>query len=148
MSQTTTKINNYESVIILDPSLSEDEQKSFFQKNKVIVENYDGSVKAVDTWGTRPLANEINKLSRGAYFYSVFNGNSSCVAELERTMRINDKVLRFTHIKLDSDVELEKHYENYKEQLLESKKRYEEREAKFQARKAAAPKRFRKPTKG
>lgn len=148
MSVQTTRINQYESVVILDPSLSEDEQKDFFRKNKGIIENYDGEIKALDTWGTRPLANEINKVNRGAYFYSLFKANTDCVAELERTMRINDKVLRFAHIKLDAREDLDKHHANYTEVLTDAKKRYDEREAKFQARKAAAPKKFRKPSKG
>lgn len=142
-----TVINNYESVIILNPNATEEDQKNFFKKNKVIIEDHEGSLNHIDTWGARHLANPIKKLNRGVYFHTTFKANNKCVAELERTMKINDNVLRYFHTKLDSRVSIEKHLEITKESMEESKKRYEEREAKFQARRAAASKKFRKPSR-
>ena len=68
-----------------------------------------------------------------------FQAKSDCVAELERTMRINDKVLRFHHAKLDERMSLAKHVEAFHDLLMSSNKRQEEREAKVQARKSAGP---------
>ena len=53
-------------------------------------------------------------------------------------MRINDKVLRFMHTKLDSRVSLSKFMESFKKGLQESAQREREKEAKAQARRAAA----------
>lgn len=53
-------------------------------------------------------------------------------------MRINDKVLRFMHTKLDSRVSLAKFMESFKKGLQDSAHREKEKEAKMQARKAAA----------
>ena len=143
----SNEVNNYESVIILDPTTSEEEQKTFFRKNKEIIESFSGEMNHIDTWGQRYLANPINKVQRGTYFHSTFTANNECVAELERTMRINDSVLRFLHVRLDNRVPLVKHVEKFKEALVESKKRTEEREAKLQAKKAARSK-VRKPSVG
>jgi small subunit ribosomal protein S6 len=52
-------------------------------------------------------------------------------------MRINDKVLRFAHTRLDNRVSLAKHMESFKRGLQETANREKEREAKAQARRAA-----------
>jgi small subunit ribosomal protein S6 len=52
-------------------------------------------------------------------------------------MRINEKVLRFMHTRLDERASLVKHMEGFKKGLQESANKEKEREAKIQARKAA-----------
>ena len=130
-------IRNYESVYILKPDATEEVQKEFFQKNKSIIEKFKGEVHHVDTWGQRHLANEINKYNRGTYFHMTFKADPTCIQELERTMRINDSILRFHHHKLDGRITLDKHMENYKQILVDAKKRAEEKEARSQARRSA-----------
>jgi small subunit ribosomal protein S6 len=53
-------------------------------------------------------------------------------------MRINDKVVRFMHTRLDNRVSLAKHQETFKKGLQETMVREKEREAKIAARRAAA----------
>ncbi len=128
----------YEGVILVHSDASEDEQKELFTKNKNIIEKqYGGSVKHLDTWGKRNLSNPIEKAKRAIYFHTTFEANPQAIAELERTMRINDKVLRFMHTRLEDGMDLGTHLENFKNALAESAAREREREAKFQARKAA-----------
>lgn len=117
---------------------SEDEQKALFVKNKEIIEKqFGGTVKHLDTWGKRNLANPIEKSKRAVYFHTTFEANPQAITELERTMRINDRVLRFMHTRLEEGTNLDTHLENFKTALSESAAREREREAKFQARKAA-----------
>ncbi|MBC86847.1 MAG: 30S ribosomal protein S6 [Bdellovibrionaceae bacterium] len=142
----TANVNNYESVIILDPTLSEDQQKDFFKKHQATIKEYDGEINHLDTWGQRALANPIKKVHRGTYFHTTFTANSNCVAELERTMLINDSVLRFIHVRLDNRTPIAKHLEQFKEALVESNRRTQEREAKIQAKKAM--RKVRKPSVG
>lgn len=128
----------YEAVILVHPDASEEEQKTLFRKNKAIIEEqFGGSVKNLDTWGKRSLANPIEKLKKAIYFHTTFEANPQTIAELERTMRINDRVLRFMHTKLEEGTDLNAFLENFKKALSESAAREREREAKFQARKAA-----------
>jgi small subunit ribosomal protein S6 len=128
----------YEGVVLVHPDASEDDQKTLFKKNKAIIEDqFGGSLKTVDTWGKRTLSNPIEKIRKAVYFHVTFAANPAAIAELERTMRINDKVLRFMHTRLDDDMDLATHMENFKKSLAESAAREREREAKFQARKAA-----------
>lgn len=128
----------YEGVILVNADASEEEQKTLFKKNKAIIEEqFGGTVKNLDTWGKRKLSNMIEKAKTAYFFHTTFEANPQAIAELERTMRINDKVLRFMHTRLDEDTNLDTHLENFKKALAESAAREREREAKFQARKAA-----------
>ncbi len=135
---TPSSNNFYEVVVIMHPEATLEEQKNLFQKNKSIIEGFKGSVFNVDTWGKRNLANPIKKAKKGIYFFSMYEAQPAAVAELERTMGINDKVLRFMHAKLDNREALSKHYEAFKQGLQESIAREKEKEAKIAAKRAAA----------
>lgn len=127
----------YEAVIIVHPDATVDQQKELFRKNKATIESFKGSVHTLDTWGKRTLATPIGKNKKAIFFHTLFEAQGDAVAELERTMRINDKVLRFVHTRLDEREALAKHYENFKKGLAETANREREREAKAQLRKAA-----------
>lgn len=128
---------NYEAVIILHPDTTEDEQKQIFKKNVDIIKNFKGELNHLDTWGKRKLANPIENATRGIYFHTTFTAEGGAIQELERVMKINDRVLRYTHTRLDDRVSLAKHVESFKEALAETLNREKEREAKAQAKKAA-----------
>ena len=125
----------YEAVILMDASVSEEEQKNLFQKNKKVIEDFKGQVNHVDTWGVRKLGNLIGKSTRAMYFHSTFTANPDAIMELERTMRINDKVLRFMHTRLPDTVALPTYVEKFKEALIERK----EKDLKRQQAKAKRP---------
>lgn len=118
-----TVVRPYEAVILMDPNASEEEQKSLFQRNTKIIEGFNGKVNHIDTWGSRKLANPINKLSRGLYFHCTFTAGPDAIAELERTMRINEKVLRFMHTRLPDGVSLTEFVDKFKAALVERKER-------------------------
>lgn len=128
----------YEVVVLMHPDASLQDQKDLFQKNKGIIQNFQGSIYSLETWGKRTLANPIGKLKKAVYFHCTFESQPAAIAELERTMRINDKVLRFMHTKLDPRESLAKFMETFKKGLQESAAREREKEAKMQARRAAA----------
>lgn len=127
----------YEGVIIMHPDASEEDQKALFRRNKSIIEEFAGEVKHLDTWGKRTLANPIEGMKKAIYFHTTFQAKPEAIAELERTMRINDHVIRFMHTRLEEGTDLTAHLENFKKALADSAAREREREAKFQARRAA-----------
>lgn len=127
----------YEAVIIVHPEASEAEQKELFTKNKSIVESFGGAMNSVETWGKRPLANAIDKSQIGNYFYATFKTSPEAIKELERTMRINDKVLRFLNVRLKDNTDLNKHVEEYHQILADAEKKRREFEEKAKKRAAA-----------
>lgn len=128
----------YEAVILVHPDATVEEQKELFKKNKTTIASYKGSIHTLETWGKRTLATPIGKLRKAVYFHTIFEANPQAIAELERTMRINDKVLRFMHTKLDERTSVSKHAESFKKGLADSAAREKEREAKAQLRRQAA----------
>ncbi len=130
-----TVVRPYEVIIVMEPNTSEEEQKALFTKNQKIIEGFSGKVSHLDTWGVRRLANPIGKLNRGIYFHSTFMASPDSIMELERTMRINEKVLRFMHTRLPDETVLTDFVEKFKAGLIERR----EREAKKAAAKPRRP---------
>jgi small subunit ribosomal protein S6 len=132
-------IRPYEGVIIMMTDAAEEAQKSLFKKNKQIIESFKGKMHNVDSWGRRKLANPIEKEKTGLYFHYTFAADPQCVAELERTMRINESVLRFINVRLEDDTNLDKHLETFKQTLADSHAKEKERELKKKQRASAPP---------
>ena len=128
----------YEAVILVHPDATVEEQKELFKKNKTTIATFKGSVHSLETWGKRTLATPIGKLRKAVYFHTMFEAGPQAIMELERTMRINDKVLRFMHTKMDERIPVSKHAEAFKKGLSDSAAREKEREAKMQLRRQAA----------
>lgn len=128
----------YEVVVLMHPDSTLEDQKELFKKNKATIQAFKGSVNSLDTWGKRNLANMIGKNKKAIFFHSTFTAGTQAIAELERTMRINDKVLRFLHTRLDERVPLTKYMEGFKKGLADTAQREKEKEAKAQMRRAAA----------
>lgn len=93
----------YETTYITRPDVSDEQQKSFLEKVKSVIQAHEGQVVATEDWGKRRLAYPIQKETRGYYTYLMFTGNNALVAELERNLRINEQVLRFLSVKLGDD---------------------------------------------
>ena len=128
----------YEAVILVHPDATVEEQKELFKKNKTTIASFKGSIHTLETWGKRTLATPIGKLRKAVYFHTMFEAGPQAIMELERTMRINDKVLRFMHTKMDERIPVSKHAEAFKKGLSDSAAREKEREAKAQLRRQAA----------
>ena len=94
----------YETIYIVQPDLGEEEIKTLSTKVQDVVANMNGDFKRLEDWGTRKLAYPINKNPRGRYFYLRFDGDSALIAELERRLRLDDKVIRYQSVKLEQDV--------------------------------------------
>jgi small subunit ribosomal protein S6 len=93
----------YETIFILQPDLSDDDIKDVTGRVEKVIEEKKGELKQLADWGVRKLAYPINKVSRGRYYYLRVDGGSDLIAELERRLRLNDKVLRYQTVKLEKD---------------------------------------------
>lgn len=95
-----TNMRKYETIFILQPELSEDDIKSVTTKAQDVISAYKGECFRMDDWGIRKLAYPIKKSARGRYYYLRFDGESALIAELERRLRLDDKVLRYQSINI------------------------------------------------
>jgi small subunit ribosomal protein S6 len=135
-SQAEGQARFYESVVILHPDVTEAEQKKFFQRNGKTIQEHAGRVNHIDTWGKRRLSAPINKVKLGTYFHTTFEANTSCVAELERIMKIDERVLRFAHVRLDERRPIAEYVEEFHTTLAETHKREQEHAARRDARRS------------
>ena len=94
----------YETIYIVQPDLGEEEIKALSTKVQDVIASMNGDFKRLEDWGTRKLAYPINKNPRGRYFYLRFDGDSGLIAELERRLRLDDKVIRYQSVKLETEV--------------------------------------------
>lgn len=93
----------YETIYIVQPDLADDELKGLTAKVQEIVTGMKGDLKKLDDWGMRKLSYPIEKFTRGRYFYLRFDGDAPLIAELERKLRLDDKVIRYQSVKLETD---------------------------------------------
>jgi len=94
----------YETIYIVQPDLGEEEIKTLTTKVQDVIASMNGDFKRLEDWGIRKLAYPINKSPRGRYFYLRFDAESPLIAELERRLRLDDKVYRYQTVKLEVDV--------------------------------------------
>ena len=118
-------MRRYETIVIVDPDLSEPDRNQRFEKILDLINQMKGVLIEKDDWGNRRLAYEIRKKTRGYYMRFDFCGTGELVAELERNCRIDDKFLKYMTIILQDNADPEK----IKNELAESKARKEAEEA-------------------
>ncbi len=98
----------YETVFILKPDLTEEENQTWIQRILQVIEQNKGELIRLDEWGTKTLAYKIRKFSKGYYVYAVFRGDDTCIGELDRHFKMLEPFIRHIIVKLD-DRELDKH---------------------------------------
>ena len=101
-------MRRYETFIIIDPDLSNEERSPIFEKVKDLIQQEKCLLVIFDEWGARRLAYEIKKKSRGYYVRLDYCGTGKLVDEMERFFRIDDRVLKYMTVLLDkyADIEL------------------------------------------
>jgi small subunit ribosomal protein S6 len=99
--------NEYETTYITRPELSEDILTQIFEKLSEIVTRFEGEVFVHDSWGRRKLAYPIKKHNHGNYIYLSYAGPADLPKELERIIKLDDQIVRFLTVKLNSNVVLD-----------------------------------------
>jgi small subunit ribosomal protein S6 len=73
------------------------------ENHKQIVTDQGGVVTKAESWGRRPLAYQILHQTEGTYVLLEIEGMGKEIAELERRMRVNDRILRYLTVRVDED---------------------------------------------
>jgi small subunit ribosomal protein S6 len=100
-------MRRYETVFIVNPELSEDQHQVLFDKLNGLVPEDQGMLVKLDEWGQKKLAYEIKKHTRGYYVLMDFCGDGALVKEIERNLRLDDRVLKYMTVLKDETVDLE-----------------------------------------
>ena len=92
-------MNQYETVFILTPVLSDDQMKEAVEKFKGILKDADAEIFSEENWGLKKLAYSINKKSTGFYVMLEYKANPSVIKNFELQLRRDERVLRFLTVK-------------------------------------------------
>ena len=100
-------MRRYESVVILDPEMPDDDIRSFTEKYSELIKTNGGEIIKIEDWGFKRLAYLVKKRERGRYILFDFVGLPAVITEMERQFKISEEVMKFLSVKLDDDVDLE-----------------------------------------
>ena len=89
----------YDVIYILDPNSTADEQAAVSTKVEQIVAESKGTVIKKDDWGKRRLAYLVQGHREGHYVFFHVQVTTEAVAELNRNLRLLEKVIKFMIVK-------------------------------------------------
>ena len=87
-------MRRYEAMVIVDSALEEGEIQKAVDRFTGVITDSGGELGAVDRWGTRRFAYEINHKNEGYYFVANFRAAEDVVDKLRRTIQISDEFIR------------------------------------------------------
>ncbi len=96
-------MNNYETVFILTPVLSDVQMKEAVEKFKGILTAEGAEIVNEENWGLRKLAYPIQKKSTGFYALLEFKADPTVIEKLETQYRRDERVIRFLTFRQDKD---------------------------------------------
>jgi len=119
-------MNQYETVFILTPVLSEEQMKEAVKKYEDFLTSNGAEMVHRENWGMRKMAYPIQKKSSGFYQVLEYKSEGNLISKLEVDFKRDERILRFLTVKLD------KHAIAYSEKRRKKNKeaKKEEKEAK------------------
>ena len=96
-------MRTYETVFITLPTLTEDEERSIVGGFEQVLTDSGATMFTTDRMGRRRLAYPIQKFEDGVYTRFLYDSVAEVPRELERRMRISDKVLRHLTVHLERE---------------------------------------------
>ncbi len=94
-------LNQYETVFIATPVLSEGQMKEAVSKFKEVITSNKGEIIYEEDWGLKKLAYPIQKKSTGFYHMIEFKSEPDTIAKLETEFRRDERILRFLTMKME-----------------------------------------------
>jgi len=93
--------NQYETVFIATPVLSESQMKEAVKKYKKVITDSKGEIVHEENWGLKKLAYPIQKKSTGFYHLIEFRAETDLIAKLETEYRRDERIIRFLTMKME-----------------------------------------------
>ena len=94
-------LNQYETVFIITPVLSEAQMKEAVTKFKGYLTEHGAELVHSENWGLRKLTYPIQKKSTGFYNLIEFKAEGSLIEKLELEFRRDERIIRFLTFKMD-----------------------------------------------
>ena len=93
-------MNYYEHTLIARQDTSPSQIKQLQEKYSKIIENNQGNILKVESWGLMHLSYLIKKNKKGNYLHFKLEGSGKTIQELEKSEKIDKNLLRFLTVKV------------------------------------------------
>ncbi len=94
--------HQYETTFIINASLDDAQTDAIISRIQEVIAKNAGSVSAVEKWGRKRLAYPIQKKNNGYYVVILFSAGGDTVAKVERQYQLDENILRYLTVQLDS----------------------------------------------
>jgi small subunit ribosomal protein S6 len=91
----------YEIGVVINPEANEEDVKKIIDSIVEIIKKAGGDIENVDEWGRRKLAYPIDKHNEGIYTFINTEVVGSAFVDIERRLKLSEKVMRFVVLRLD-----------------------------------------------
>lgn len=98
-------MNHYETIYIVNPTLDDDSLREAITKFSDLIKKLKGYIVKINEWGKRKLAYEVKQFDKGYYVVLDFCGLPKIVTELERNLKLDDRILKYLTVKIDENVD-------------------------------------------
>jgi len=123
----------YEGMFLVDSSEAARDWAGVMSTIETILARSDAEIVSLQKWDERPLAYAIGKVERGTYILSYFRLDRQRVREIEREVKLSDRIIRALILnaedRTEADISRETPAMRAKRQLEQAKARTEARKA-------------------
>jgi len=117
---------DYELGIVINPDVGDEQARAVIERVTQVIGSNDGQVVRVNAVGRRRLAYPIERHRDGLYFFFDLILDPTSITEIERTLRVNEDIIRHLLLKRDPRV------------VTQQRQRDIETDARIEAERAAA----------
>ena len=93
--------NHYESVVIINAALEDSQVEQTASAIQSNLKSTGGEITETDNWGRKRLAYPIDNAKSGYYLITRFTAPPTTIKEFERTLKLDENVIRYMTIALD-----------------------------------------------
>ena len=94
-------LNQYETVFIMTPVLSEEQMMDTVVKFKKILTDNGSEIVHENNWGLKKLAYPIQKKNTGFYYLVEYKAPGELIGKFETEFKRDERILRFLTVRLD-----------------------------------------------
>ena len=94
-------MTKYELMMIVDPSLSDEERTAKIEAVKSVLEKAGTKIIQEDIWGDKKLAYKINKKDRAFYILYTLEMDGTKITEISKEINLNRSIWRYMFVKLE-----------------------------------------------
>lgn len=91
----------YETIVVGVPTLTEEEFEEILTSLQSTIREGKGTVLKCEPWGKRKLAYRVQKFDEGYYALLFYESPPAVVHEVERRIRMNERLVKFLTVKVD-----------------------------------------------